>query len=179
MLDLVECGGPGPGSLWRHEAELIACAAAAYECIWIRKLFQDLGNIFGLANAPAVNLRYETRMRDVINADGEYPDPEKFKLDPLWLFNDNLGTTQTINRPETTSMNSRHIDTRYFRIRQHVAKQDIRVAYLGTDYNVADFFTKGLTNPKFKDFRNMLGLRSLVSRPMSHFMSFPGLTFGI
>ena len=118
-------------------------------------------------------------MRDVINADGEYPDPEKFKLDPLWLFNDNLGTTQTINRPETTSMNSRHIDTRYFRIRQHVAKQDIRVAYLGTDYNVADFFTKGLTNPKFKDFRNMLGLRSLVSRPMSHFMSFLGLTFGI
>ena len=61
----------------------------------------------------------------------------------------------------------------------YVAKQDIRVAYLGTDYNVADFFTKGLTNPKFKDFRNMLGLRSLVSRPMSHFMSFLGLTFGI
>jgi hypothetical protein len=162
-----------------HEAELIACAAAAYECIWIRKLFQDLGNMFGLAKAPAVNLRSDKRMQDVINADGEYPDPEKFKLDPLWLFNDNLGTTQTINRPETTSMNSRHIDTRYFRIRQHVARQDIRVAYLGTDYNVADFFTKGLTNPKFKDFRHMLGLRSLVSRPVAHFMSFLGLTFGI
>ena len=76
-------------------------------------------------------------------------------------------------------MNSRHIDTRYFRIRQHVAKQDIRVAYLGTDFNVADFFTKGLTNPKFKDFRHMLGLRSLMSQPVTHLMSFLGLTFGI
>ena len=70
-------------------------------------------------------------------------------------------------------------EARHFRIRQHVAKQDIRVAYLGTDYNVADFFTKGLTNPKFKDFRHMLGLRSLTAHPVSHFMSFLGLTLGI
>ena len=162
-----------------HEAELIACASAAYEAIWIRKLFLDLGNIFGLANAPAVNIRTPGQTKDILERDGEYIPIAMFELDPLWLFNDNLGTTQTINRPETTSINSRHIDVRYFRIRQHVQNQDIRVAYLGTDYNVADFFTKGLINPKFSHFRDMLGLRPLASRSTSSLMSFLGLTFGL
>ena len=81
----------------------------------------------------------------------------------LKLFNDNLGTTQPINNPESTSQRSKHLDIRYFRIRQHVARQDIKVQYIGTDLNVADFFTKALTGDKFFYFRSVVGMRDVCA----------------
>ena len=101
-------------------------------------------------------------MREVMELDDEDISDEEFLLDPLQLFNDNLGTVQTINNPESTSQRSKHIGTRYFRIRQYVADQNIRVSYISTDYNVADFFTKGLRNPKFSYFKNILAIRTCV-----------------
>ena len=31
-------------------------------------------------------------------------------------------------------------------------------AYIGTNYSIDDFFTKGLTSPKFSEFRAKLGM---------------------
>ena len=138
-----------------HEAELIACATAALEIVWCRKLLQDIGFAFDL---QPVNLRDTSTIRDCLSDDGISITDEQYILDPLWLFNDNLGTTQTINNPDSTSQKSRHIDTRYFKIRQYVQGQMLRVAYIGTDFNIADLFTKGLTLPKFSKFRYYLGM---------------------
>ena len=102
-------------------------------------------------------------LRLVMELDGETISDEEFELDPLQLFNDNLGTTQTINNPESTSQRSKHLDIRYFRIRQHVARQDIKVQYIGTDLNVADFFTKALTGDKFFYFRAVVGIRDVCA----------------
>ena len=82
-------------------------------------------------------------------------------MDPLQVFNDNLGTTQTINNPESTSQRSKHIDIRYLRVRQYVQKQLLRYSYIGTDFNVADFFTKALKNPKYGYFLEVIGMREL------------------
>lgn len=140
-----------------HEAELIACASASQEIIWCRKLLQDLG--FALDLTP-VKLSDPNRIRECLEDDGITVSDEQYQLDPLWLFNDNLGTTQTINRPESSSQRSKHIDLRYYCVRQYVRDMKIRVAYIGTDYNIADFFTKGLTYPKFSLFRKRIGLLS-------------------
>ena len=100
-------------------------------------------------------------MEHVMELDGEDVPSESFELDPLQLFNDNLGTVQTINNPETTSQRSKHVDNRYYRIRQHVKRQEISVKYIGTDMNVADFFTKALVGDKFKCFRSIICIRDL------------------
>ena len=142
-----------------HEAELIACATAASEAMWCRKLLIDIGFVFNLS--PVI--WRDDSIRRKLELDGEYVTDEAYKADPLWLFNDNLGTTQTINRPESTSQGSKHIDTRYFRVRQWVQQNALRVAYVGTDYNVADFFTKGLHWPKFSKFRDRIGMRYRAS----------------
>ena len=139
-----------------HEAELIACATAAAEAIWCRKLLTDIGFAFDLT--PVV--WRDDHLQRQLELDGEHVSDEAYQADPLWVFNDNLGTTQTINRPDSTSQGSKHIDTRYYRVRQWVQQKALRVAYIGTDYNVADFFTKGLHWPKFSKFRDRIGLRS-------------------
>ena len=139
-----------------HEAELIACATAALEVIWCRKLILDLGFAFDL---PIVNLRDNETIRQRCLDDGISITDEEYELDPLMIFNDNLGTTQTINNPDATSQRVKHIDNRYLRIRQYVKARAIRVSYIGTDLNIADFFTKGLTRVKFHKFRMYIGMR--------------------
>ena len=126
--------------------------------IWLRKLLLDIGYAFSL---EPIKLHDATHMKSVMELDGESVSDEEFRLDPLQIFNDNLGTTQTINNPEATSQRSKHIDVRYLRIRQHVQRQQLRVSYLGTDFNVADFFTKALKNPKFSGFLKVIGMREL------------------
>ena len=56
----------------------------------------------------------------------------------------------------STGIRSKHIDVRFLKIREYVASGELRVVHVRTDYNVADFFTKGLTIQKFSNFRNML-----------------------
>ena len=88
-----------------HEAELIACATASAEALWIRKLLIDLGFAVGLR--PAV-IEPKGRMKEALQLDGQSISDEDYQndalqvhgdyhLDALHLFNDNLGTVQTIN----------------------------------------------------------------------------------
>ena len=49
----------------------------------------------------------------------------------------------SVTNPET-SQRTRHLETRYFKIRDYVRAMLIRVRHIGTDVNVSDFFTKAL-----------------------------------
>ena len=98
-------------------------------------------------------------MKRKLECDSVFVSDDAYELDPLWLLNDNLGTTQTINNPNSASPGTKHIDTRFFRIRQWVSQSALRVAYVGTDFNIADYFTKGLQWPKFSKFRDRIGMR--------------------
>ena len=53
----------------------------------------------------------------------------------------------------------KHIDLRFHFIREAVEDNKIMITYLPTEENVADIFTKVLPRPKFKRFRERLGLR--------------------
>jgi len=80
---------------------------------------------------------------------------ETHKLGPTNLLGDNKGVTFTSKNPITSSR-SRHLDVRWFRIREFVKQDYIRVSHIYTRQNLADFFTKPLPVPAFKLLRQYL-----------------------
>ena len=54
--------------------------------------------------------------------------------------------------------NSKHIEIRYFYIRDMEQKGAIKLQYVSTDEQVADVLTKPLSQVKFEYFRDKLGV---------------------
>ena len=52
--------------------------------------------------------------------------------------------------------NSRHIDIRYFFIKDRVDKKELRIVYCPTEHMLADYFTKPLNGSLFKLFRGII-----------------------
>ena len=48
---------------------------------------------------------------------------------------------------------SSDLDRRYFQVRDRIKEGKLRVSFCPTSSNLADFFTKGLPTPKFKQFK--------------------------
>jgi hypothetical protein len=140
-----------------HEAELIAIGLAANEGVWIRKLLIEIGFAVGLSPAlsrPNVGPKPNAFLED---DDIDESSETGYCMKPFPLFNDNLGATQTVNNP-VTSWRTRHLDVKYFKIRDYIKEQKLTVSHISTNLNVADFFTKALAYPMFSKFRNYLGI---------------------
>jgi hypothetical protein len=56
----------------------------------------------------------------------------------------------------SSSQRTRHINIRYFFIKDRVDKGELEVLYCPTDRMIADFFTKPLQGKKFCDFRDLI-----------------------
>ena len=74
---------------------------------------------------------------------------------PTPILCDNQGTVFTSHNP-VIQPGSKHLDIRYFRVRQHINARLIDVVHCRTNENLADFFTKSLAFPQFDLFRNIL-----------------------
>ena len=74
---------------------------------------------------------------------------------PFTVMCDNQGTVFTVHNP-ILNPGSKHLDIRYFRVRQHIKAGLTDVMHCRTGDNVADFFTKSLAFPQFDRFRNLL-----------------------
>lgn len=148
-----------------HEAELIAVALAANEMVWIRKLLLELGFALGKAAVARPKLeadKPETREHHLPEdtfGDDENNDEAhgKYSLPPSVLANDNKGTTQTFNNPET-NMRNRFLDVKYFKVRDYIRWNRLAVCYVPSEKNIADFFTKGLIYGPFNKHRTYLGV---------------------
>ena len=78
------------------------------------------------------------------------------KMRPTWLLGDNQSAIFTSNNPET-SQRSKHLEIRWFRIRDYVQQHSLQVRHIRTGDNIADFFTKALQGPEsFERFRRYL-----------------------
>ena len=51
---------------------------------------------------------------------------------------------------------NRAIDVRYFAIRDSMQRGDIEIKHLGSNYMIADFFTKCLQGKRFLEFRKLI-----------------------
>ena len=70
-------------------------------------------------------------------------------LPPTPIFVDNKGTTQTANNPISSAQASKSLETRYFRVRDRIRDRKLRVNFLPTHLNAANFFIKNLPDPAF------------------------------
>ncbi|MCO5607299.1 hypothetical protein L7F22_061492 [Adiantum nelumboides] len=57
---------------------------------------------------------------------------------------------------------TKHIEVHYHYVKERLSAGEISLAYLSTQDNLADLFTKALSREKFKAFRKALGLLSFV-----------------
>ena len=73
------------------------------------------------------------------------------------LFVDNLGAVKLCKNPEFHKR-SKHIQVRYFFIREKVTDGEIKVEHIEGTNQVADMFTKPLGPECFKKHREALGM---------------------
>lgn len=141
-----------------HEAELIAIALAANEGVWLRKLLLEVGFSIGLPSVsrPVVGEK-PTHFLEEDDTDESSFTSTGYYMKPFPLFNDNLGATQTVNNPDT-SWRTRHLDVKYFKVRDYIRELKLTVPHVSTNLNVADVFTKALLYPTFTKFRHYLGI---------------------
>lgn len=87
-----------------------------------------------------------------------------FEIDKCILYQDNKSAIlMEENGKLSSSQRTRHINIRYFFIKDRIASKEIEVQYCPTDNMLADYLTKPLQGAKFKQFRDMiLGLTPIV-----------------
>lgn len=77
------------------------------------------------------------------------------------LNGDNMAAQFTSNNP-TTSTRSRHLDVRYFQVRDFVKQGIIRCLHIDGKKNVADYFTKPIhASGTYQGYMGWLGLTNL------------------
>ena len=65
----------------------------------------------------------------------------------------------------SSSQKTRHINIRYFFLKDRVDKNDISIVHCPTEYMIADFFTKPLQGAKFIEFRDIIMGQKLNEYP--------------
>ena len=73
----------------------------------------------------------------------------------LELFCDNKAATDVAYNPEHHTR-MKHVERRHFFVRELVEEHRLRVPYVETDKNLADFFTKALPARKFFTLRDKI-----------------------
>ena len=68
---------------------------------------------------------------------------------------DNQGTVFTAHNPNQ-NQRSKHLDIRYFKVRQYIEEKLVNVLFVPTKLNLADFFTKSLHTQAYTRFRDII-----------------------
>jgi hypothetical protein len=87
-----------------------------------------------------------------------------YELGAVVLYTDNTGALVNV-RGNPSSMRTKHIGVRYQRIRDEVQLGRVNPAFIPSEENSADLFTKALPKPAFTRLRDTIGLRALVVEP--------------
>lgn len=101
------------------EAELIALCEAAKECIWLKRIITEIGQIL---------------------------------TEPITIYEDNTSCQKLILN-SNNSNRTKHIDIRYYFVKDLINKKIMNCTYCPSDDMLADIFTKPLNNIKFDKFR--------------------------
>ena len=73
------------------------------------------------------------------------------------LLQDNKSTMLLLeNGRESSSKRTRHINIRYYYLKDRIENKDLEIKYCSTDDMIGDFFSKPLQGLKFKKMRNKI-----------------------
>ena len=124
------------------EAELIAMSTAMRELLWIRRLVADIAKGFGVAY-------------------------NKHTMIKSTVFEDNEGAIHLSKRPDMTPR-TRHLSVKYTQFKENLGVDKdgngISVAWVPTELQIGDVFTKGVGPLKFKPLRDLLMGWSVMSQ---------------
>ena len=80
-----------------------------------------------------------------------------YDIDLNILFQDNESAVKMeTNGRNSCTGNSRHVDIKYFWVKDRVDKKQVRVVYCPTRLMLADYFKKALQGALFRKFRNII-----------------------
>ena len=74
---------------------------------------------------------------------------------PTPIYKDNKSAIKIINANKPTGR-SRHINIRYFWIKDRIDQEEVRVEYLPTHIMLADYYTKPLQGSRFRNLREFI-----------------------
>ena len=95
-----------------------------------------------------------------------------YKIENNLLYQDNQSAIRMEkNGRNSCTGNSRHIDVRYFFVKDRIDKKEIKVEYCPTEQMLADFFTKPLQGGLFRKFRDVI----MGRKPITDLYSFDNL----
>ncbi|GJS20809.1 putative ribonuclease H-like domain-containing protein [Tanacetum coccineum] len=84
-----------------------------------------------------------------------------FHFDKIPMYCDSKAAIAISCNPVQHS-HTKHIDVRYHFIKEHVEKGIVELFFVGTEYQLADLFTKALSEDRFKYLVKRLGMRCLT-----------------
>ncbi|GKE16698.1 retrovirus-related pol polyprotein from transposon TNT 1-94 [Tanacetum coccineum] len=84
-----------------------------------------------------------------------------FHFDKMPMYCDSKAAIAISCNPVQHSR-TKHIDVRYHFIKEHVEKGIVELFFVGTEYQLADLFTKALPEDRFKYLVRRLGMRCLT-----------------
>nr|GEV29195.1 retrovirus-related Pol polyprotein from transposon TNT 1-94 [Tanacetum cinerariifolium] len=84
-----------------------------------------------------------------------------FHFDKIPIYCDSKAAIAILYNPVQHSR-TKHIDVRYHFIKEKVEKGIIELFFVGTEYQLADLFTKSLFEDRFKYLVRRLGMRCLT-----------------
>ena len=79
-----------------------------------------------------------------------------YNTGPANIYQDNQSTIKLVEKGKSTSEKTRHINIRYFFIKDRVDNGELIIRYLPTDHMIADILTKPLQGTLFIKLRNLL-----------------------
>jgi len=84
------------------------------------------------------------------------PDGQGYKTGPAKVFEDNMSAISLAEKGRSTSGRTRHIDIRYFFIKDRIDSGEIEIEHKGTSEMIADMLTKPLQGELFRKMRAKL-----------------------
>ena len=87
---------------------------------------------------------------------GEFMVGQGYEQEPQQIFQDNQSCIALVKKGYSTSDSTRHINIRYFWLKNRVDTGEIKLEFMPTDSMIADFFTKPLTGAAFIKMRDII-----------------------
>ena len=83
-------------------------------------------------------------------------ESQGYDVGPAVIHQYNKSTTILAEKGKSTTNRTRHINIRYFFIKDRIESGDVKVIYTQTEKMVADFFSKPLQGKLFEEFRDII-----------------------
>lgn len=78
-------------------------------------------------------------------------------------YQDNKSTIFLAEKGKPTSSRSRHINVRYFFVKDRIEAKEVKLVYLATEKMISDFFSKPLQGKQFLFLRDLILGKQVVS----------------